>query len=227
MKKFLLAVTFVLLHFTLFAQSLSFSALGGLVIAQEHYSPAPFIKYSNPRPIATFSVGGITYLNYKHFSLQTGLFLTGQGGKINATYSPPVQMNITSKANVTSRLLYLRIPADFIYRMQTGSRLIYFGAGPYAAVGLSGKASGIEQDETNNNPGTIHSYFVDEKVTFGGNSGDRLMQFGANATAGIKFKNQISLNINFDWGLTNLYQTRAEQGAFSRTLGISTGYCFR
>lgn len=181
----------------------------------------------NQGSIATFSAGAIADLVYKHFSFQTGLFLDGQGGEFSATGSPSQSSNVTSMSTNTVRLLYLRIPANIIYRLQSGKSTVYFGAGPYVATGLSGRVNGTVENEKDNDPATIQRLPFKGIVEFGGDSNATLMQLGADATAGIKFKNRVLLNINYDLGLTNFYKSGSGLSAYSRTFGVSLGYCLR
>ncbi|HVS94087.1 MAG TPA: porin family protein [Mucilaginibacter sp.] len=223
MKKILLILTLVLINAALFAQSLTYGALGGIVLAHQRRLPPPFITYLNSSPIITFSAGGFADINYGKFSIRPGLFLSGQGDHIkpiSETSSPPA----TEKGDFTERMLFAQIPVDFIYHFKLRNVTIYLGGGPYMAIGLTGGVTGTSDYYLNSNPGKVNHEKFNDDVGFGGDSGNSLMQFGVNATAGIRFKTRMLLNVNYDWGLTNLYQPSVPNIARNRALGISLGY---
>ncbi|HVW14196.1 MAG TPA: porin family protein [Mucilaginibacter sp.] len=223
MKKILLILPLVLINAALFAQSLTYGAIGGIVIAHQHRFTPPFTTYLNSSSIITFSAGGFADINYGKFSIRPGLFLSGQGDElkvISETSSPPT----TGKGDYTERMMFAQIPVDFIYHFKLPNVTIYLGGGPYMAVGLTGSVTGTSDYYLNSDPGKVNHQKFNDDVGFGGDSGNNLIQFGVNATAGIRFKTRMLLNVNYDWGLTNLYQPQVPNIARNRALCISLGY---
>jgi hypothetical protein len=50
--------------------------------------------------------------------------------------------------------------------------------------------------------------------------------FGVNALAGIQLKNGLLFNVNYEYGLTNIYKSPNANTIKKRVLGFSVGYLF-
>jgi len=130
-----------------------------------------------------------------NFAIQPGLSLQGKGGKID---------------DVKTNLMYLEVPVNAVYYIPTGyTGSVFIGAGPYAALGLSGKVKGGGQ-----------SY----DINFG-SADDEVNRFdwGFNFLAGYKLTNGFLVNAGYGLGLGNLNNVGSgnlRNGVFSAGVGF-------
>jgi hypothetical protein len=155
-------------------------------------------------------------------SLQPGLFFSQKGAKLKSTIDlgSPSAIGVTS----TTRLNYLELPVNLLYKHQIGSGKLFAGFGPYIAYGISGKF----KVKTDNN-------LVDEdvKVKFKNSSEISAKEVyvkpfdaGANFTAGYELKMGLLFSVNYSLGLTNTspYNKENEKNHY---FGVSVGYLFK
>jgi opacity protein-like surface antigen len=146
------------------------------------------------------------------FSLQPGLSLQGKGAEFESTLY-----------NEKQDLMYLEVPVNFVGKIPlgtTGSNF-YLGAGPYAALGISGqrkittKATGSENTSD---------------LEFGDEAGDQLsaFDFGINALAGVQLGSGINFGAGYGLGLRDLRPnaTSNEGQVNNRVLSFSVGFAF-
>lgn len=204
MKKTLLIFSFVILSISAIAQTISYGVRGGISFAHQEVKGFPPYYQFNTDPITTFSIGGFVDIRRGNFSLQPGIFFSGQGGETKGRYNPPVaDQPVYSLSDLKSRLWYVQVPINIIYHLPAPFNNVYVGAGPYVAVGLFGNASAIESTVYPNNPAQNSTMNQAVKVSFG-SDGYRLLQLGANALAGVRLKNRWLFNVGYDLGLTSI-----------------------
>ena len=208
MKKILLLFSFIGFSISAFAQSVSFGVRGGVSFANQQWTNETANDETfTHKGITTFSAGVFADIKYGHFSVQPGFFLSGQGGESFLYFNPRLpsgqQFFVSQFSKVN--LLYGQIPVDLVYHIPIGVGNIYFGAGPYAAIGLSGKITGTtDRTVSSDSSQNFHATFSN-KAKFGGDSTDyKSVYFGANAIAGIQFKNGILFNVGYDLGLSSI-----------------------
>jgi hypothetical protein len=117
------------------AQESSLFLKGGLNIA--NVSITSDGRVNNANALASFQVGFLADLPVaKYVSIQPSLLFTGKGAK--------VQSGEPSDANyykATSNPYYIESPVNLIFKVPLGApnTNLFFGAGPYIAIGVAGK----------------------------------------------------------------------------------------
>jgi len=162
--------------------------------------------------LAGFHAGVIADLSLaESFSLQPQLLYSAKGVKV-----PGVDANM-NETTESYKLNYLELPVNFLYKPKVGPGKLFVGAGPYVALGLSGKYQDIkvkfdgkkfdDLDETDEN---IHAKALDA---------------GANFLAGYELNNGLLFSLNYSLGLTNFSPDgdKSKNGYF----GISVGYLLK
>lgn len=179
------------------------------------------------KQLTTFHVGAVLDLPVSDgFSIQPGLLYTGKGSKTQQG-----QETNASYFKASSNPMYVELPLNFVGKIPlTNSSNFYFGAGPYAAVGVGGKnrtegkVFGIafnretEINYTNDNPTTSQ----EEGAGYG-----RLKRFdyGFNVTTGIDM-GKFLLGANYGYGLAKINSgtsSRADDLNKHRVLSFSVG----
>jgi hypothetical protein len=135
------------------------------------------------------------------------LFYTGKGFKFSDD-------NSSESAQIGLR--YLQIPVNFVYHVPAAVGNVYFGAGPFAAFGLSGKAKA-----------TSGGTSMEEDVTFGDGAGEfKRTEFGLQGIAGFQLNSGFLIGVSYDLGLTNISNTSDEGSLKNRVFGVSVGFTF-
>ena len=142
----------------------------------------------------------------KYFSIQPGLLYTGKGTMI--------QQGQPSDAlywKSTTTLNYIELPVNLIGKIPlTNQNYTFFmGAGPYVAIGVSGKnklkARQFDMDVEEKNAVRFQTKIRIENVNPAGPGFYVLnpFDFGFNGTAGFKLKNLL-LSVNYGYGLSSM-----------------------
>lgn len=211
MKKLFLSLFLATVSAATFAQLPTFGIRGGVNFAKLLISADGTNLSATTGSLTTYSVGAFADFKFGNTSLQPALNYTGKGGTITGDGGTSGKFD----------LHYLQVPLNLVYHIPVIVGNIYFGAGPYVAVGVNGTATG--------NDGTTTT---SDKVTFGGANGDfASTDIGINGIAGIQFKGGFLIHINYDLGLTNVLNTSNPNNSGggqlkTRTLGLSIGYAF-
>jgi len=211
MKKLFLSLFLTAVSAVTFAQLPTFGIRGGANFAKLLISADGTNLSVATGSLTTYSVGVFVDFKFGNTSFQPALNYTGKGG------------SITGDGGVSGKfdLHYLQVPLNIVYHVPVIVGNIYFGAGPYVAVGVNGTTTGSDGTTTET-----------DKVTFGGANGDlATTDIGVNGIAGFQFKGGFLIHINYDFGLTNILNTSnpANSGGGelkTRTLGVSIGYAF-
>ncbi len=156
------------------------------------------------------------------FYIQPGLLFTTKGGK--SDYKDNGQ-SYTQKVG----LAYLEVPVNFLYKPEVGSGHLLAGFGPYVEFGLAGKVK-----YSGANPPPDKDVVFKNTITAAEantNAYYRRVGAGANLLFGYELKNNLSMQLNAQLGLTNINakdetvpdpKTAAKNTGF----GISVGYRF-
>lgn len=117
-------------------------------------------------------------------------------------------------------LSYIELPVNFGYALDLGGAQLVLGAGPYAALGIIGKA----KYEVNLS-GTSQS--TEEDIKFGSNQDElKPLDFGANLMAGLLLENGLMVKANYSLGLANA--SNIPNSTFKNTyMGLSLVYFFK
>jgi hypothetical protein len=155
--------------------------------------------------LTSFQVGFTGNLKIAPFLFfQPGILFTGKGSKTQSG-----EITDATYYRATSNPYYIEVPANFVFKTPTGPIKFFAGAGPYIAVGVSGKnkvdgkilgasfSSEKSIEWSNDDPSTLD---------YEEGSGYGIMKrfdYGLNGIAGIETKN-IVLSVNYGYGLAKL-----------------------
>ncbi|MBA2330224.1 MAG: PorT family protein [Flavisolibacter sp.] len=157
--------------------------------------------------LTSFQAGIITELPLagNNITLQPGILYTGKGSKIES--GDPNSLNYY-KATVNP--FYIEVPVTLVFKAGLGTGTNFFaGAGPYGAIGVTGKrkiegkVAGIAYSGEKN-----IDFSNDDPTTFSQDEGAgygimRRFDYGLNGTAGIEGKSVV-LGVNYGLGLAKL-----------------------
>jgi hypothetical protein len=204
MKKFLLLVCCAFAVSTAFAQLPTFGIRGGVNFANLNIA-AGNVSVSTGST-TSFAAGVFADFKVGAVSIQPALNFTGKGGNIDDGNDNVVDI----------KTYYAQIPVNIVYRIPAVIGSVYFGAGPYVGIGLSGKSKT-----------TIDGEKKSDDITFGSGPEDlKRTDFGLNGIAGVEFKNGLILGLNYDLGLSDI-TNETDGGSFkNRVFGLSVGFKF-
>ena len=113
--------------------------------------------------------------------------------------------------------MYIEVPVNAVYRVNG----FYLGAGPYAAVALSGK----HKSELTSSGQTANE---DRDIEFGSKNKDdfKRSDFGINLLGGYELKSGIQLGLNYGFGLSNLDPSVGTYSSKNRVASIILGFSF-
>jgi len=210
MKKKLLSVAVIsMLSFAVKAQVTSTTPEGNIIIKGgvnfANISVTDNGRVDDANTFTSFHVGIAYDLPLAEgFSIQPGLLYTGKGAK---TTKGQTSGDFYYKAS--SNPMYLELPINFVGKIPlTSTANFYIGAGPYAAMGITGKnkvethilgtktVSNKDIEFSNDDPTTSQ----EENYGYG-----KLKRFdyGLNALAGFDFA-RFTLGANYGYGLAKL-----------------------
>ena len=151
-------------------------------------------SYSDANSLTTFNVGVLGDVPLVSvLSLQPGVVLTGKGSKASGSF---LGASSTTKFNP----LYIEVPVNVVAKIPLGGTSnVFFGAGPYGAIGVGGKwknkttVGGIESNS-------------DDKIKFGDDNDDdlKLFDFGLNGLAGVEVS-RLLIGVNYGLGLSKVF----------------------
>ncbi len=123
--------------------------------------------------------------------------------------------------DIKTKLSYIEIPLNFVYKPVLGTGNMLLGFGPYVGFAVGGKID-IDGDETDID-------FVKDYETNNPNPQYKRFDAGGNLLAGYEFANKVSFQLNAQLGLVNINpeisnsdKTRNRNTGF----GLSLGYRF-
>ena len=157
--------------------------------------------------LTSFQVGILSDVHLASIlHLQPGIFFTGKGSKIEI--GRPTE-NLYIKQ--TSNPFYIEVPVNLIVKLPFNSEShFFFGAGPYGAIGIAGKAKtekrvlNFPSTNTENNI----EFSNDDPTTFNEEEGTGLgvlkrFDYGLNGIIGVEGKNLV-LSAGYGLGLAKL-----------------------
>jgi hypothetical protein len=170
-------------------------------------------------------------LSSNFLSLQPGILYSGKGSKVQKGTA-----NQAGYFKQTFNPMYLEVPVNFLFKAPLGSSSrLFAGAGPYLAMGISGKSKtegtraltgsyNFERDITFSN---------DDPTTFNQEEGTglgviRRFDYGLNGTAGIEGKSVV-LGVNYGLGMAKLQSgtnNNADNNNKHRVLSFTLGFKF-
>ncbi len=230
-KNFLLLSALSVLSLASMAQVAPANNKGGLIIKGgvnlANITIDPNGRVDEAKQLTSFQVGAILDLPVSSFlSIQPGLLFTGKGSKTQQG-----QETNSSYYKATTNPMYVELPLNFVGKIPlTNTSNFYFGAGPYAAVGVSGK---------NKTEGKVFGasfkkendiiYSKDNPLTSqeenGGYGKLKKFDYGFNVTTGLDLGNVI-LGANYGYGLAKINSgssDRANDNNKHRVLSFTVG----
>lgn len=197
MKNYLLGLTFLFAANVAVGQEIKYGIKGGVNFANQSIN-AQGVSASFSS-LTSFHVHGILDYGFSpSFSFQPGIGLSGKGFKVS-TNGSDAKMNV----------LYLDIPMNFLGKIPVPALgKIFLGGGPYAGINISEKAKSDGQ-------------------TIDGADSYKTADFGLNIIGGIEFKNHMTLNANYGFGLTNVAKdVEGDASVKNKVFSLSIGYLF-
>jgi Outer membrane protein beta-barrel domain len=157
-------------------------------------------------------------------SLQPGLFFSQKGTKTSSVKTEV--MGVTFITSSTTRLNYLELPVNLLYKHQIGSGKLFAGFGPYLAYGISGKLKVKGGGENFSIDQEVKVKFKDSQEYSAKEVYIKPFDAGANFTAGYELKMGWLFSLNYSLGLTNTspYDKEKEKNHY---FGVSVGYLFK
>lgn len=146
--------------------------------------------------------------------ISTGLGWVQKGARDTFLDSNPLT---PSGTEVTKKLQlhYIQLPIHVGYRYNFSNKLgIYGEFGPYFAFGITGKGKYKYEDYDD----TDYMFFG-KHYEFGNQKAIQRFDCGFGFRVGAEFKNMYSLNISYDWGLTDMYTDD-----YRKNFKAATGY---
>ncbi|HEX8376944.1 MAG TPA: porin family protein [Pedobacter sp.] len=201
MKKILFTATLLISSTLLFSQT-KFGLKAGVNFANQQVSTQG-ISASFSSLTSFHFMGLVDYSISPAFSIQPGLGISGKGFKFDVE-------DVTGKIN----LMYLDIPINAVAKFPIKSLGKFFiGAGPYAAIGISGKGTADGEEDSDD--------------LFSEEGGYKRGDFGMNFLGGLEFKNGITFNANYGLGLSNVAVNNEEDLSIkNKVFSISLGFLF-
>ncbi|MEX8546173.1 MAG: porin family protein [Mucilaginibacter sp.] len=212
---------FALFGKQLSAQSVKFGATAGINFPTISAYNNPTHSIDRSKTYSNIKLGIIAEKQWTKVVLQSGLLLDGKGGK-------DIYINEETSTNrqKATRLYYLQVPLNLLYRTQTKIGDLYFGGGVYAAYGLWGNysLSGIIFDSDVD--GSTKAQFGNDE-----NSDYKRTDYGINFKTEIRFLHGIGLELDYEYGLKDIATPGIYDDANLKTrnkvFGVGISYLFK
>ncbi len=227
MKTLFITLAAIAITFGSYAQSSNAFIKGGFNLA--NVSVTSDGRIDDAKSLGSFNVGIMGDVPLGSFlALQPGLIFTGKGTK-----SQSGQPSDVTYYRATSNPYYIEVPLNLVIKLPLASKSssFFFGAGPYAAIGVagknktSGKLYGVAFNSSNN-----IDFSNDDPTTFNEQEGAgfgimRRFDFGLNGTAGLEL-NSLLLSVNYGYGLTKINSVEANDNDINkhRVLSFNIGF---
>ncbi|XZF13079.1 porin family protein [Chitinophagaceae bacterium MMS25-I14] len=228
MKRILLAIPFMAGAFIASAQELGIGIKGGYNNANMTVTTDGTVQDKNA--LSSFNVGA--YLDIPLapvFSIQPGLMFEGKGVKFTSG-----DKNGDNWIETKTNPIYLELPVNAVGKIPLAPHTnIFFGAGPYVAMGIAGKKTVSGE--------VLGASFSDESnIKFGdddpangsngsNNSGNiKRYDWGLNFLAGVEI-HHFTFNANYGLGLTNIApgSSNNDNDKYkNRVFSLSVGFLF-
>jgi hypothetical protein len=225
-KLFTISAVFIFLTIALQAQ-IGFGLLGGVNFQNINGKDISGNKLKNGLLTGFHAGVNVNILVAPEFYFQPGLLFSVKGAK-NDFFSPPTKAS--GDLVTTTRLSYIEIPLNLLYRPQLGNGYMLLGFGPYFAFGIGGK----ENSEFGSLSFKRDVKFKNTVTNLGdllGTAYYRPFDAGANIFFGYELSMGVFLQLNAQLGLLKInpeYSWATDSKASYRNTGygISIGYRF-
>lgn len=148
----------------------------------------------------------------KTFNIQTGLSLIGKGADFRID-------NNGVEISTKTKLYYIELPVNAIYKVPTQVGDLFFGAGPYFAYGIESKwkYKNVQSPTANQ----------EVNISFGKDKDFKQGDFGLNFLAGFELNNSINIQAGYGLGLRNLTTKSTHYTERNRVISVGLGYIFK
>jgi len=230
MKTKLLTLSVILALSTIAMQAqMGFGLLGGVNFQNINGKDANGDKYKNGLIVGFHAGVNVNIPVAPDFYFQPGLLFSVKGAKDNFFNMPTKAAN--NNYNTTTKISYIEIPLNFLFRPQVGNGYVLFGFGPYVAMGIGGKQKfesgtlSYEQKIAFKNEITESEFFDINNAYY------RRFDAGANIFFGYEMPMGVFLQLNTQLGLLKINPAHSwdtgDKTSFRNTgYGLSLGYRF-
>ncbi|PSL30912.1 outer membrane beta-barrel protein [Chitinophaga ginsengisoli] len=164
---------------------------------------------------------------WKKFYLQPQLLLNEKG--YNTNFSTNVAPAYTT-GKFKTRLLYLELQANLLFKQQIGKGKLFVGAGPYIARGIGGLEKSDVQAYDQNGVRQRTTYYTAivyrnkrPDYSYGNVLHVKPYDVGFNFLAGYELKNGLFFNVNYSRELNNRGYTKGFESK-NTYFGLTAGY---
>lgn len=176
----------------------------------------------------SFYIGGtVDFPVGDSFSIQPGLTFSGKGVK-NTIHSTGINVySIGVKA--ATRLWYLEVPVNALFRIPAGDGNLFLGGGPYFGYAIGGK------NKVNGRIGGVGpadkpidemlDISSSEDIKFGKDGDFKRGDFGINFLAGYQLNSGFNIHAGYGLGLGSIAQDSNQTGK-NRVLSLGLGFSF-
>jgi len=209
MRKNLVATAIILLFVNIVsAQNIRLGFTGGLTYSNM------LEKVGGENSHGKFKIGGtygalVDAPMQKNGSFQIGVSFTQKGSK-NETGSG------SDLEKINTRLNYIEIPANVVFKFGKSNGKFLIGAGAAVALGVSGNST-LESGGTE----------VDKDINYGNKNDDdfKTVDFGANFLTGYEFNSGFFIALNYTHGINSLFVSGPDADKLlNQYFGLRIGY---
>ncbi len=228
MKTILFTLAAIVITVGSYAQSSGAFLKGGFNMA--NVSVTSDGRIEEARSLPSFNVGIIGDVPVGRFlAIQPGILFTGKGTKTQSG-----QPTDATYFRATSNPYYIEMPLNLVIKLPLASKSssLFFGAGPYAAIGIAGKnkTAGKVYGVSFNSSENI-AFSNDDPTTFDEQEGAgfgimRRFDFGLNGTAGLEL-NGLLLSVNYGYGLSKINSVESNDNDQNKHRVLSFNIGFR
>ncbi|MFO7671893.1 MAG: porin family protein [Bacteroidales bacterium] len=228
MKTKLLAISAIFILSTLALQAqVDFGFLAGVNLQNINGKDSDGDKLENGLTTGFHAGVNLNILLTTDFYFQPGVLFSVKGAK-NDFYLPPGE--VADNLSTTTKLSYIEIPLNVLYRPLLGNGHLLFGFGPYIAYGIMGKETSEFGDVTYERP-VIFKNTVADETDLVENAYYKAFDAGGNIFFGYEMQMGLFLQLNVQIGMLKINSdkdwTSDDESSYKNTgYGLSLGYRF-
>lgn len=230
MKTKLLTLSAILLFSSLALQAqIGFGLLGGVNFQNINGKESNGDKLSNGLLVGFHAGINVNIPVVENFYIQPGILYSVKGAR-NNFFNMPVKAS-NDGYNTTTKISYIEIPLNFLFRPQVGNGYILLGFGPYVAFGIGGSQK-FESGTLAYEQKIVYKNEITESDIFDlHNAYFRRLDAGANIFFGYEMPMGLFLQLNAQLGLLKINPAHTwdsgDQTSYKNTgYGLSIGYRF-
>ena len=227
MKTKLLTISAILLFSTLALQAqIGFGILGGVNFQNINGKNSNGDKLENGLLTGFHAGVNVNIPMATDFYFQPGLLYTVKGAN-NEFFTPPLKAS--GDYTTTTKLSYIELPLNLLYRPQLGNGYLLLGFGPYVAYGIGGKETTQLNSTSFERPVEFESTVSDWSDLIS-NAYYRPFDAGANILFGYELAMGAFIQMNAQLGLLNIkpeYEWISDDQSTYKNTGFSFSLGYR